>query len=80
MTILASGLSITVRTHSLSSCGILLLTVRATQQTAPAEQSGFCYMCCSHTARAIHLARSVINKNVEGNYIPPMPVLKRVEN
>ena len=37
-------------------------------------------MCCSRTARAIHLASPVINKKVEGNYIPPMPGLKRGEN
>jgi len=34
-----------------------------------------------HTARAIHLASPVINiKEMEGNYIPPMPGLKRDEN
>jgi len=34
-----------------------------------------------HTARAIHLATPVINnKEVEGNYVPPMPGLKRGEN
>ena len=33
-----------------------------------------------HTARAIHLASPDINKKVEGNYIPPMPGLKRGEN
>ena len=55
-------------------------TVLATQQTVPTEESGYCYMWCSHTARAIHLASPVINKKVEGNYIPPMPGLKRGEN
>ena len=34
----------------------------------------------AHTARAIHLMSPVINKKVEGNYIPPMPGLKRGEN
>ena len=34
-----------------------------------------------HIARAIHLASPVINKKeMEGNYIPPMPGLKRGEN
>ena len=33
----------------------------------------------AHTASAIHLASPVINR-VEGNYIPPMPGLKRGEN
>ena len=34
-----------------------------------------------HTARAIHLASPVINKKeMEGNYIPPIPGLKRGEN
>jgi len=34
-----------------------------------------------HSARAIHLASPVINKKeMEGNYIPPMPGLKRGEN
>jgi hypothetical protein len=55
-------------------------TVLATQQTVPTEQSGYCYMCCSRIARAIHLAIPVINKKVEGNYIPPMPGLKSGEN
>jgi len=52
-------------------------TVLATLQTATTEQSGYCYMWCSRTARAIHLGSPVINKKVEGNYIPPMPGLKR---
>jgi len=34
-----------------------------------------------HTAHVIHLASTVINKKeMEGNYIPPMPGLKRGEN
>ena len=81
MAILASGLFITVRTHWLSSFVLCCSdTVLATQQTAPAEQSNYCYMCCSRTARAMHLASPVINKKVEGNDIPPMPGLKRGEN
>ena len=63
MTILASGLFITVRTHWLSSFVLCCSdTVLATQQTAAAEQSNYCYMCCSRTARAIHLGSPVINK------------------
>ena len=55
-------------------------TVLAMQQTVPAEQSNYCYMCCSRTVRAIQLASPVMNKKVEGSYIPPMPGLKRGEN
>ena len=34
--------------HSLTvQLRLLLLTVLATQQTAPTEQSGYCYMCGS---------------------------------
>jgi len=35
-----------------------------------------------HTALAIHFASPVVNKKkeMEGNYIPPMPGLKRGEN
>ena len=48
MTILASGLFITVRTHWLSSFVLCCSdTVLATQQTTAVEQSGYCYMCCS---------------------------------
>jgi hypothetical protein len=51
------------RSHSLTvQLRTLLLTVLATQQTAPAEQNNYCYMCCSRNARAIHLASPVINK------------------
>ena len=51
------------RSHSLTvQLRTLMLTVLATQQTAPTEQSGYCYMCCSRTARAVHLANPVINK------------------
>jgi len=31
----------------------------------------------AHTARAIHLASPFINKEIEENYIPPLPGLKR---
>jgi len=70
------------RSHSLTVRFVLCCsdTVLVTQQTAPAEQSNYCYMCCSSTTRAIHLAIPVINKKVEGNYIPPMASLKRGEN
>jgi hypothetical protein len=48
VTILASWLFITVRTHWLSSFVLCCSdTVLATQQTAAAEQSSCCYMCCS---------------------------------
>ena len=61
--ILASGLFITVRNYWLSSFVLCCSdTVLATQQTAPAEQSNYCYMRCSSTARAIHLTSPVINK------------------
>jgi len=36
------------RSHSLTvKLRTVLLTVLATQQTAAAEQSNYCYMCCS---------------------------------
>ena len=63
MTILANGLFITVLTHWLSSFVLCCSdTVLAMQQTAAAQQSSYCYMCCPRTARAIHLASPVINK------------------
>ena len=70
------------RSHSLTVqlCLCCSDTVLATQQTVPIEQSGCCYMWCSRTARAIHLASPVINKKVEESYIPPMLGLKRGEN
>ena len=65
------------RSHSLTvQLRTVLLTVLATQQTAPTEQSNYCYMCGLRTGRAIHLASPVINEKVEGNYIPHMPGLK----
>ena len=33
-------------------------TVLATQQTAPTEQSGYCYMCCS-----IHCSRDTLSES-----------------
>ena len=63
MTVLSSGLFITVRTHWLSSFVLCCSdTVLATQQTAATEQSNYCYMYCSRTSSAIHLASPVINK------------------
>jgi len=48
VTILASGLFISVCTHWLPSFVLCCSdTVQATQQTYPAEQSSYCYMCCS---------------------------------
>ena len=54
MAILASGLFITVRTHWLSSFVLCCSdTVLATQQTATAEQSNYCYMCYSRIEQNI---------------------------
>jgi len=81
VTILASGLSIAVRTHWLSSFILCCSdTVRATQQTATAEQSSYCYMCCSIHCSRDTLSESSYKKKVEGNYIPSMPGLKTGEN
>ena len=47
----------------------------------PQNKAGIVTCVVPHTARAIHLASPVINKKeMEGNYTPPMPGLKRGEN
>ena len=48
---------------------------------AAAEQSSYYYMCCcTHCLRDTLSESSYKQKKVEGNYIPPMPGLKRGEN
>ena len=77
MTIPASGLFISVCNHWLSSFVLCCSdTVRATQQTAAAEQSSYCYMCCSTNCSRDTLSESGYKqKEMEGNCIPPMPVM-----
>jgi hypothetical protein len=77
VTNLASGLFITIDTQWSSSfifcCSV---TVRDTQQTATGAQGSYCYVLqpahCSHNK---HLAPTYKQKEIEGNYIPPMPGL-----
>jgi len=47
----------------------------------PQNKAAIVTCVAPHTVHAIHLASPVINnEEVEGNYIPPMPGLKRGKN
>jgi len=81
VTILASGL-ITIRTHWLSSLDYAAQTqFELRSRLLPQNKATIVTCHTPHTGRMIHLTSPVINKKeIEGNYIPPMPGLKRGEN
>ena len=81
MTILAIGLVITVRTHCPVSSSAAHTQFELRSRLLLQNKAAIVTCVAPHTARAIQLAGPVINKKeMEGNYIPPMPGFKRGEN